>query len=36
MGTVIAEGDYCVGVAWDDSPDVPMIVRKDYVSVMYV
>lgn len=36
MGTVVAEGEYCVGVQWDDNPEVPMIVRKDYVSVVFV
>lgn len=35
-GKVIAENTDCVVVAWDDNPDVPMIVRKNYVSVIYV
>lgn len=36
MGKVIAENERCVAVEWDDNPEVPMIVRKDYVSVVFV
>lgn len=34
MGTVIAESDECVGVKFDDKPDVPMIVKKSQVGVV--
>jgi hypothetical protein len=34
FGVVIAESDECVGVKFDDSPDVPMIVRKSQVGVV--
>jgi hypothetical protein len=36
-GIVVAEDEYRVAVLWDgDDPEVPMIVRKGYVSVIYV
>lgn len=34
MGVVIAESDECVGVKFDDSPDVPVIVKKSQVGVV--
>jgi hypothetical protein len=34
MGVVIAESEECVGVKFDDAPDVPMIVKKSQVGVV--
>lgn len=34
FGTVIAESDECVGVKFEDSPDVPVIVKKSQVGVV--
>lgn len=34
FGIVIAESDECVGVRFDDSPDVPVIVKKSQVGVV--
>ena len=34
FGIVIAENEDCVGVKFEDSPDVPMIVKKSLVGVV--
>lgn len=34
IGVVIAESDECVGVRFEDSPDVPAIVKKSQVGVV--
>lgn len=34
FGIVIAESDECVGVKFEDSPDVPVIVKKSQVGVV--
>lgn len=34
FGVVIAESDECVGVRFDDNPEVPVIVRKSQVGVV--
>jgi hypothetical protein len=34
IGIVIAESDECVGVRFEDAPDVPVIVRKSQVGVV--
>jgi len=36
FGKVIAENTDCVAVEWEDNPEVPMIVRKTHVSVVYI
>lgn len=34
LGVVIAESDECVGVRFDDNPEVPAIVRKSHIGVV--
>lgn len=34
IGIVIAESDECVGVRFEDAPDVPAIVKKSHVGVV--
>jgi hypothetical protein len=34
FGVVVAESDECVGVRFDDRPDVPVIVKKSQVGVV--
>lgn len=34
IGVVIAENEDCVGVRFEDNPDVPMIVKKSQVGVV--